>query len=507
MAVFAPGVWSGVDQGMAVNRQAQIDQQLAAQRKQEMEARQQAMQYQNFQMETARAQQARDQQARQASAQLWQAPPPPQNQPPAPFPGTPSVPGGQQQPMMPPAMTGGAPAGGPPGVSPYRTVPQQGQQQAQPQQQQPMAPPPVSAPPPQSQGISLDSLIAQMRANPSIPPEMYSQLIAERMPLIQETDRQRAAALAERRLDHAEASKAPTTRNRIQGGQEIQEEWDPVTRTFKPIGSGPRFAKQVGGTGGGSGGGGYATTYDKLTPEQKRTVDYYAELQRKGDTSWRTGLSRNKAGSALIQSVDERIANAAFEDGSSPGDQLASKADYAAKAKALKGLVDYGAKAGQFARTMDGQMKIVTDSLDKGAAGGVPLFNKWINATRSQIAGDPDLTKFDNAVTGLAREHARFVTGLTSNGQLHASATATGDRLLNRDMSPAQIKAVVEEMKAEQQAAIKANKDETAQLKKEISGGSKAEAGSTKISSDADYNKLPSGTEFIAPDGSHRRKP
>jgi len=28
-----------------------------------------------------------------------------------------------------------------------------------------------------------------------------------------------------------------------------------------------------------------------------------------------------------------------------------------------------------------------------------------------------------------------------------------------------------------------------------------------KISTDADYNSLPSGAEFIAPDGSHRRKP
>ncbi len=39
-------------------------------------------------------------------------------------------------------------------------------------------------------------------------------------------------------------------------------------------------------------------------------------------------------------------------------------------------------------------------------------------------------------------------------------------------------------------------------VKKDQLGG-----GPQKITSDADYEKLPSGTEFIAPDGSHRRKP
>ena len=34
-----------------------------------------------------------------------------------------------------------------------------------------------------------------------------------------------------------------------------------------------------------------------------------------------------------------------------------------------------------------------------------------------------------------------------------------------------------------------------------------AKGGTTKISSDADYNALPSGATFIGPDGKTRRKP
>jgi hypothetical protein len=39
--------------------------------------------------------------------------------------------------------------------------------------------------------------------------------------------------------------KAPQMRTRVVGENEVQEEWDPKTKTWKQIGQGPRFAKQV----------------------------------------------------------------------------------------------------------------------------------------------------------------------------------------------------------------------------------------------------------------------
>lgn len=53
---------------------------------------------------------------------------------------------------------------------------------------------------------------------------------------------------------------APKTRTRVAGTEEVQEQWDPQTRTWKEIGRGPRFARQVApvvnirGDGGGGGG-------------------------------------------------------------------------------------------------------------------------------------------------------------------------------------------------------------------------------------------------------------
>lgn len=38
-----------------------------------------------------------------------------------------------------------------------------------------------------------------------------------------------------------DAAKAPTTRTRVEGTREVQEEWDPKTQAWKQVGAGPRF--------------------------------------------------------------------------------------------------------------------------------------------------------------------------------------------------------------------------------------------------------------------------
>jgi hypothetical protein len=67
-----------------------------------------------------------------------------------------------------------------------------------------------------------------------------------------------------------------------------------------------------------------------------------------------------------------------------------------------------------------------------------------------------------------------------------------------------QAKSGLAQLKSEAATTIKASREE---VKSAARGGEEASKGAKKISSDADYNALPSGAEFIAPDGSHRRKP
>ena len=242
MALFAPGTWAGINASVDRTRQNAVDAQNKA-------AQKQAMDYQAWQMQQQR-QQADQAQAADANAMrgMRQAPPPVAAMPQGPMP---PAPGQASQ----PAQQAPTASPGSPPVPAYRSLAQQGQQQQPPAQPQgPSAPPPVQSAQPQQQGYSLESVMANLdRAGLSDADQFRA--LQKAMPFIQESDRQRAAqlaqqkeALAERKLTESEAQRAPQMRTRVDGTQEVQEQWNPATKSWDKIGSGPRFAKQVGGT-------------------------------------------------------------------------------------------------------------------------------------------------------------------------------------------------------------------------------------------------------------------
>jgi|GEM_PF-6545322 len=460
--MYLGSVLGGITQGMSNLQVAQ--------------AQDQAIKKQQFDLEQQRATKAKElalaQYGSGVAGQLFAPPPVSQPQPQTPMPGQasqPMAPPGGGQPQVPMNMDqsgqqGMAPPA--PAIPPYQTV--QGaaaQRQAAPQpaQQQMMAPPSVGA---QSQGqaqpqgqqggeITVNGIISALRSQ-NVPQEYWMDVINQYAPIMNAQNKQEALMLKQQ-LDVAKLG--------------LQE---------KNIQSLVDYRGKKAGGGGGMGGGIGATgVYDAMPDAEKKRVDFYAGRAMNGDYSWRTGLSRNKGGANFIKAVDERVADLSTEQGITPGESAAAGAEAKGLAKVLADRQKYVANANQFSQTMNGQMDIVLKSLDAGSAGGIPLINKWKNATREQILGSPELTTFDNALTGLAREHARFVTGLTSNAQLTAAATSTGDRLLNRNMSPEQIKAAIKEMKDEQKAAVAAGKNEVNSLKQQISTVGQRAKGST----------------------------
>jgi hypothetical protein len=50
-----------------------------------------------------------------------------------------------------------------------------------------------------------------------------------------------------------------------------------------------------------------------------------------------------------------------------------------------------------------------------GGQTGIPVLNRWLQAGRKQIAGDPDVTKFDNAIGAFSEEYAKVMTGNLGN--------------------------------------------------------------------------------------------
>lgn len=216
-----------------------------------------------------------------------------------------------------------------------------------------------------------------------------------------------------------------------------------------------RISVHVGGTGA------------KPTWSQK-TIDYYAERALAGDNAWRTGLSRTAQGAANISAVDDRVAEMSSERGSTPGTDVANRALRASTEKALTERTKFVAAGQQFVRNFQKQADLVEKYLKAGTAGSVPIINKWIQKGRKAIEGDPDVTAFDTAIRGLAREHQRIVTGVTSNSQLHVSAQETADELLNKDMTADQVRATLKVMREEATNAVDSGQEEVSALKSEL---------------------------------------
>ena len=200
----------------------------------------------------------------------------------------------------------------------------------------------------------------------------------------------------------------------------------------------------------------------KAIPPQ--TIEYYATLSLAGDYSWQIGLARGKAGLALIAAVKDRIPQLAAERHMNPGDQSVNKAIRDATNKTLIDRTKALAAATQFVHQFGSQAELVDKYLQPGVGGSVPVINRWIQAGRKSVAGDTDVTAFDTAVRGLAREHQRIVTGVTSNAQLHVSAQETADELLNKDMTAPQIKSTMAVMLEEANNAVEAGRSEVGLL-------------------------------------------
>lgn len=363
--------------------------------------------------------------------------------------------------------------------------------------------------------MTLDSLIESFkRPSPEYPngiPEKYwSGLIKKRMQMLEYEDRQRAAAIADRRLSDSEAktaadeaSKPPIMRTRISGDKEIQEQWNPATRLYDKIGEGPRFARQVAGAGSGSGGAGAVTGDASVGPEvatgkpinqifpgmSKDAANMRKTARTAGidEIMKQTGMSRADAGAELA------LRNIEYNSGRTTDSKMAL----------MEGTTR------QAVKQLDFNVNAVNKEMAKlKSTDALPVLNALARGVE-KWDGDPAYSSLFYYMNAAATESARILSGGTGSvAQLHQGAMEEAQKWANMNMTPAMWKSVASAMQEEGQSRLDTYRDarSSSRLGNTNTGG-QSESGPKKIANDADYNALPSGAEFIAPDGTHRKKP
>ncbi|MHB8815841.1 MAG: hypothetical protein ACYDAE_21625 [Steroidobacteraceae bacterium] len=188
-------------------------------------------------------------------------------------------------------------------------------------------------------------------------------------------------------------------------------------------------------------------------------------------------MYRDQKGRAAIMDLAAQIQK---ERGGDVADVPGARAGFKADASSLQQRQRFVDAGNQFIKNMVKQADLVDSLMTKGTASGVPVINKWIQAGRKGLTGDPDVTALDTAIRGLAREHQRIVTGVTSNAQLHVAAQQTADELLNIAQTPKQMRAAIKVMREEAKNAVDAGNAEVAEIRTRMRGSTGAAAPSTK---------------------------
>lgn len=167
-------------------------------------------------------------------------------------------------------------------------------------------------------------------------------------------------------------------------------------------------------------------------------------------------------------------------------DIASGRAEYKANSMALGQVSKMRNSVESYEQTVQKNIGILEGFLSgKGAPQGkMPVINRWIQAGRRSIAGDPDVSAYDTAIKTVTAEYAKVMAGGTGSAAASTdSARAEAESLLNGAQTPAQVRAVLSTMKREMANRIESLKAQEADLKNRLGNSGSAPAGSNDLKS------------------------
>jgi len=522
-----------------IQYQGQLQEQARAQQDQQMRAQvfaQQQQQWQQQQQDRQRAQAAQTA-AGNALPQLLaggqvaaqpqgQMPPPPQPPAPgqasqpmqqpqgaAPLPGQGPAPGGVQPPLPP----GGIPQGAQGQLPPFRPMPTTPPQSAAPQGAIPAPPAQAAATPANDQmegGFSLSNIIQSGQKQGLSGSDLFD-YVQTMEPYMTAQQKQKAeqfkTQLELKKLDAEIALHSQAAQNQQLSLQERARHDEALERLATQrigIAEGSLDLRR-----GAAGGGGAAAlpepTGDPLNP--KPTAGYSGEaIKALGEDYAIRGPSALSGfgNKNLPAAARTAIVNYAAAKNASTGQNFATnKVQYAADTAGARSNAVQAAKVDAAANALvqpggiGDQFQEAVDALNRT---GIPFANEAQMAILRK-SNDPRVAAFDAAQNGVVSEAAQIL----GRGTLTVNSMEEARRVVNGWKTSEATKAGLAQLKREAATTVKASSEEVAKSARTPKGqpGATSDQGPVKISSDADYANLPSGAEFIAPDGSHRRKP
>ena len=489
MPVFAPGIWQGVNQSMALDQQK-------AQQARENAWKQQQADMQRTLFEQAQSDRARQRDAQQSIGQSLGAmyPQAPSPVAPPPMPGQPSVPmfsQGQGQQMPPQGIQGVAPGMGmsPPQkqpVPPYRSMAQMtGPGAAQTPQQgmgqpSPMAPPPVQTSQPQGGGDLLGQLVQGFRKD-NVPPDQWGDRIEALSPILklkaqEELDALKAQGMGTnmmvKQLQLALSEAREADRVRHEGVMEKQGQDRINLKGKKGAGDGE-------GVGGGAG--------KPLDQKRQDALDDMAwKYIETNNLPYRKGKGgQGDPNTAIITRAGEIARSLKM----SPQELAAQPAQFKANAQALNQNTKSIASIEPFNDMVKKNGQILKDLSAAAKGTGSPWANKSLNWLSTHPSSDPAQSKMLGQMLLFQSEVAKVTQNPNLTGQLTDTARAEVQKVINGEMSPETIGQMVDLLSADGDRRVASLYDQQAKLQGKLTGKGAAPAASSQVMSLDDYLK------------------
>lgn len=188
-----------------------------------------------------------------------------------------------------------------------------------------------------------------------------------------------------------------------------------------------------------------------------------------------------KQGKADRDRFYNQLAASMKEHDITANDIASGRAEYKANASALGQVSKMRNSVESYEQTVQKNIGILESFLSgKGAPQGkMPVINRWIQAGRRSIAGDPDVSAYDTALKTVTAEYAKVMSGGTGSAAASTdSARAEAESLLNGAQTPAQVRAVLGTMKREMANRIESLKAQETDLKSRLGNSGKPAGGS-----------------------------
>lgn len=217
------------------------------------------------------------------------------------------------------------------------------------------------------------------------------------------------------------------------------------------------------------------------------------------------------SGLAYKDAFDKQLNQSMQEQGITANDFASGLASRKADTATLTKMSQLQSQIGTFEQTALKNADLALSLAPKGGAqGGVPLFNRWVQAGRQNIAGDKDVAAFNAALGTFADEYAKVVSGSTNGSGTTDAAKATAESRINGAMTYPQLQSVIGVMKQEMGNRTSAIDDNVSAVKQRLGGRSNLapQPGSSPAPNDGiptlspiAASKLAPGSKFRTTDG------